>query len=111
MRLFGFLLVLLSICTLQACALGDCPDGADVTYADVEVLFTDKCVSCHSTELTGADRQNAPAGYDYDSYAAAIEHPTMTWTEVNLGHMPPSAALSDDDKETIRGWYACETPE
>jgi mono/diheme cytochrome c family protein len=111
MRLVGTLLVLVSISTLQACSLGECPDGSDVDYAAVQALFTDNCITCHSSELTGADRQDAPAAYDYDTYAAAIEHPTMTWTEVNLGHMPPNAALSDDDKETIRVWYACETPE
>ncbi len=110
MRLLGRLLVILSM-TVSGCPLGDCPDGAEVTYADVEVLFSEHCNSCHSSELTGADRQDAPAAYDFDTYTLASEHPSMTWTEVNLGHMPPSTTLSDDDKETIRVWYACETPE
>lgn len=105
------LLLLLLALPLTACSPGDCPDGADVTWTDVQVLFDAHCTSCHSTALTGADRQNAPAGYDYDTYEAASEHPTMSWTEVKLGHMPPSGALSDADQETIRVWYACETPQ
>lgn len=105
------LLLLLAVPLLPACSVGDCPDGSTVDWAEVSVLFDEHCISCHSTSLTGADRQNAPAGYDYDTYDVAIEHPTMSWTEVKLGHMPPSGALSDADKETIRAWYACETPE
>lgn len=105
------LLVGLCFCSLlAACDPGDCPEGSTVVWADVEPLFTEHCVACHSTELTGAERLEAPEGYDYDTVEVAREHPNWTWAEVKLGHMPPDGALPEQDQQLIREWLACGGP-
>ena len=111
MRMLAPLVLILTTAAMTACSPGACPDGADVAWADVEVLFTEHCTSCHTSALSGADRQDAPTDIDFDAYETARQDPTGTWTQVHLGAMPPAGALSADDKETIRVWYACETPQ
>lgn len=96
---------------LAGCDPGDCPEDSSVAWVDVEPLFTEHCTSCHSTELEGADRRDAPVGYDYDTAAAARSHPNWTWAEITLGHMPPSGALADSDQELLREWLACGGPD
>ena len=111
MRSLAPLLLVLTTVAMTACSPGACPDGADVVWADAEVLFSEHCTSCHSSALGGADRQDAPTDINFDSYEAARQDPNQTWTEVTLGAMPPAGALSADDKEALRVWYACETPQ
>ena len=106
-----YLGTLLLVSLLAACDPGDCPEGSTVLWADVEPLFSDNCTACHSSELSGDEREEAPAGYDYDSVEAARAHPNWTWAEIKLGHMPPSGALPEQDQQLIREWLACGGPE
>jgi len=77
----------------------------------VEPIFTEHCVSCHDSSLTGADRAGALAEFNYDSPEAAAASPNWTWAEVTLGHMPPAAPLAEADQQLIREWLACGGPE
>jgi mono/diheme cytochrome c family protein len=107
-RLFGSLFLW---SFLAACDPGDCPEDSAVVWADVEPLFSDHCVGCHSSSLSGEQRSEAPEEYNYDTVEAARAHPNWTWAEVMLGHMPPSGALAESAQQSIREWLACGGPE
>jgi uncharacterized membrane protein len=98
---------LLLVLPTAACDPGACPEESTVSWADVEPLFTENCTSCHSSELSGDDRLEAPEAYNYDTMEAAQAHPNWTWAEIKLGHMPPSGALSQEEQELVREWLAC----
>lgn len=104
-------LLLLLVSLALGCDPGSCPEDSTVTWADVEPLFSEHCTSCHSSQLTGADRLEAPVGYDYDSLENARAHPNWTWAEILLGHMPPAGALGEQDQQMIREWLACDGPD
>ena len=111
MKIARLLLILGLFSCFTACDPGDCPEGSTVGWADVEPLFTEHCVACHSSTLSGDERLDAPVGYGYDTIEVARAHPNWTWAEVKLGHMPPSGALGEQDQELIRAWLACGGPE
>ena len=93
------------------CDPGDCPEDSSVTWSEVEPLFIEHCNACHSSQLSAAERQDAPLGYDYDTVEAARAHPNWTWAEIKLGHMPPAGALGEQDQQMIREWLACGGPD
>ena len=93
------------------CDPGACPEESTVLWVDVEPLFAEYCLGCHSSQLSGEARREAPEAYDYDTAAESRAHPNWTWAEIQLGHMPPSAPLLDQDQQQIREWLACGGPE
>jgi uncharacterized membrane protein len=99
---------LLLVLATAACDPGDCPEGSTVSWTDVEPLFAEHCISCHSSELSGDDRVEAPENYNYDTMEAAQAHPNWTWAEIKLGHMPPTDPLSEEEQELVREWLACQ---
>ena len=103
--------LLVSLFLVSACDPGSCPSDSETVWSDVEPIFTEHCISCHDSSLSGADRAGAPAGYNYDSPAAAAASPNWTWAEVTLGHMPPSEPLAEADQQLIQEWLACGGPE
>ena len=101
-----FVVVLL----IGGCDPGPCPEDSAVVWSDVEPIFSEHCLACHSSDLEGDARSGSPAGFDYDSHEAARAEPNWTWAEISLGHMPPSGALPESDQELIRVWLACGGP-
>jgi len=93
-----------------------CPPNSDLTYDTFGQPFMESyCTHCHSSTLTGDARNGAPEGHDFDTldgilavaghideYAAAGPAGTNTV-------MPPSAPTpSDEDRQKLGEWLACE---
>lgn len=113
------LALLFSAPLLPACDSGDGSDGPNVDCATAKVpKYTEmtawaKCVSCHSSTLTGTARSAAPMGINYDTYAGARANAQSAMSEVFEGSMPlaGSPTLSDAEKDQIYNWASCDTPE
>ncbi|NMO22863.1 hypothetical protein HPC49_44005 [Pyxidicoccus fallax] len=96
-----------------------CPSSGGPTGADFGRAFMEKhCLSCHSAAVTGAAREGAPAGMDFDTpeavrqWAAAIDtHSAAGPGGVNTA-MPPAsrAAPAMDERLKLGQWLACGAP-
>jgi uncharacterized membrane protein len=111
------LALLFSALLLPACA-GDDEEGGpnvDCSTATVkpfaEVTAFAKCIACHSTAVSGAARAGAPAGINYDTYAAAMANADKGMDEVFEGAMPPGGGMTADEKTQIYNWASCDTPQ
>jgi uncharacterized membrane protein len=91
----------------------DCKSGAAVpTFAQVDAFTT--CKACHSSTLSGANRKEAPADINFDTYADAKAHAEKAASEVSGGAMPPADSkltVSQSAKDTLYRWALCGTPE
>jgi uncharacterized membrane protein len=125
MRLFSIAAVL-ALCVL-ACGGDDDDDsannggtggGADQcddapTFSEV-TAFSQVCVNCHSSTLTGNDRNGAPEGYNFDQYESASDEAEEIEELVRSGEMPPSNSgysISEAQKSALYLWIECDTPE
>lgn len=83
------------------------------TFAEV-TAFSQVCSDCHSTALSGEDRNDAPANINFDNYESAKANAEHGAEEVFEGEMPPEgsgATLTEAQKEEIYLWSLCDTPE
>ena len=91
----------------------DCATATVPTFANVSV-FSAVCTTCHSSTKTGAARNAAPVGLDFDTFAAAQPHATKAVSEVFNGAMPPngaSAQLTETQRTELYAWGLCGTPQ
>jgi uncharacterized membrane protein len=116
MKKFAILGTLLSLVAVGCASEGDLPevDCATVqvdSYAQVTGFA--KCTGCHSTQVSGAARNSAPAGWNFDTYAGASHDPTQIVHEVYEGAMPPSGypPLTAVEKDQIYAWGLCGAPQ
>jgi len=90
----------------------DCKNDAGVpSFAQVEAFTT--CKACHSSTLSAANRKEAPADINFDTYAAAKAHAQKAVSEVFSGAMPPADSkltLSQSAKDGLYRWGLCGTP-
>lgn len=91
--------------TPEACGTTTIP-----TYASLDFST---CTTCHSSALTGAARQDAPVGIDFDTYDAAKANAAEALSELEEGAMPPagSPAPSVEVMAAIAAWSTCGTPQ
>ena len=95
-----------------------CPTGNTLTYENFGQPFMNAyCISCHSSQVSGAARGGAPVDHNYDSVADvrrwatdidvhAAAGPSATNTE-----MPPALPRpSQDDRLKLGQWLACGAP-
>lgn len=90
---------------------------ASLTYENFGMSFmASYCTSCHSSTLSGADRNGAPAGEDFDTIEgilAAAEHideHAAAGPDAANEDMPPSGPMpTDAEREMLGAWLACET--
>jgi mono/diheme cytochrome c family protein len=87
--------------------LGDCPPNSDVTQTQGRQILMDNCVTCHSSQLTGAARSGAPADYNFDDIAFVREEAAELYSEAESGAMPPTGGLNDSQVESLRVYLAC----
>jgi hypothetical protein len=91
----------------------DCEDGEDIPgFADVAAF--EKCAGCHSSDLSGAERNGAPSDDNWDDYEQAMEHAEEIAHEVYEGEMPPEGSgvtLTADEKSELYRWALCGAPE
>jgi uncharacterized membrane protein len=87
--------------------------GADVPGYD-EVAAFDVCTNCHSSELTGDARNDAPPEYNFDTHEDAADEAEEIAHEVFEGEMPPAGSgfsLSQAEKDELYLWALCGAPE
>lgn len=91
----------------------DCNSGTVPKYAEVKSGALAKCTNCHSSEVSGVARVDAPANVNFDTFAAAKAEAKQAVIEVNEGAMPPKgfAEPSADEKSALYKWALCGTPE
>lgn len=91
-----------------------CPDGSPLTYVNFgQQFFDDYCTRCHSSELSGPDRNAAPAGVNFDTFASAkaVGAELIDERAVDGGAeaaMPPKEPLPTEQERIRLGeWLAC----
>lgn len=75
-------------------------------------LFTNYCLRCHSTTLSGAARNGAPLGYDWDDPASVRTHRGEMRNAVGvMNFMPPSAPRPTcDERARLVRWIDADSP-
>jgi uncharacterized membrane protein len=89
----------------------DC-DGEVPTYAEVSAF--DKCVMCHSSEISGGARRGAPSSWNFDTYEAADARAQDAVLEVFRGNMPlpgSGVTITAAERQALITWGLCGTPE
>ena len=88
----------------------DCNAGAVPKFSEVAAFNT--CNVCHSSQLSGAARNDAPSDVNYDTYAAAMADAEAAVEEVAEGKMPPEGySISEEQKQALYRWGLCGTPQ
>jgi uncharacterized membrane protein len=90
---------------------------ASLTYDNFAAAFmASYCTSCHSSALSGADRNGAPTGHDFDSLdgillvADHIDEHAAAGPDASNELMPPTDPRpTDAEREMLGAWLACET--
>lgn len=95
----------------DAASLGECPTNSMTQQVAGRTIVTQRCSSCHSSAATGAARQNAPVGVDYDTLAGIRANTAAGWEQASGGAMPPTGALNATDLENLRIFLACGAPD
>jgi uncharacterized membrane protein len=92
----------------------------NITYANfAAAFFTSYCTTCHSSAVTGAARNGAPADHNFDTLAGArlfADHidrmaganPTLTVKNTFMPPLPPTP--SDHERQQLACWIAAGTP-
>ncbi len=87
----------------------DCATVAVPVFSDVAAFAS--CNGCHSSAVTGADRQGAPVNIDFDTYDSAVANIDKAMEEVAEGAMPPNGALATADADALYAWGQCGKPQ
>ena len=75
-------------------------------------IFRQKCLSCHLSTLPAGQRDSAPVGVDFDTFATAKQFgDEIVERAVELMDMPPSGSLSDEEKQALLNWKTLGFPE
>ncbi|MEF3076015.1 hypothetical protein V2P20_13350 [Methylobacter sp. Wu1] len=80
-----------------------------------EKVFATNCLSCHSSELTGAARNGAPPGVNWDTYEATLPNADNAITRaVEAMTMPPAGTkppLNQEQKDAMLAWQSAGFPQ
>ena len=87
--------------------LGECPPDSEAQQAEGRSVVTVQCQRCHSSQLSGAQRQEAPEDLNFDDLSVVREEAESMYGEAKEGEMPPEGALSTESIEAMRVWLAC----
>ena len=90
-------------------SIGECPpNSTDAEIAGYDVV-SGRCMTCHSTALTGTARQGAPAYLNFDDPSVLKSESESMYSEAVSGSMPPdyAAKITGTDLENMRIWLAC----
>ncbi len=80
-------------------------------YAELSSAFS-RCTNCHSSQLTGAARNAAPVGTDYDTYDLAKPNAQKIYDRVADGTMPQAGypPFQGTEKDDMLAWADCGAP-
>lgn len=110
LRVPSFMALLLAA-SGAACGPQDCAESDAVWAGDAEAFFADYCLECHSSALAGDDRNDAPEGVDFDTYALlAAQDLEGVATQIELGYMPSADAAASptpDQRDRVVTWLRC----
>ena len=71
----------------------------------MQPLLETRCTGCHSSSLSGGDRNGAPPSVNLDSYAGLLEVAELANTRVQQGAMPPlSGGLAASERMLFQAW-------
>jgi len=95
-----------------------CPQGSTLTAQNFGNAFMDQyCTRCHSSTLTGAARQDAPVGMDFDTLdgvhanAQAIDEEAGSGPKRTNTAMPPNGTSpTTEERQKLSEWLACGAP-
>jgi hypothetical protein len=96
-----------------------CPDeGTTLTYENFAAPFMAAyCVRCHSSEVTGADRNGAPSDHNFDThfeivaFTDHIDWMTGSGPDATNTQMPPDGSKpSLEERQKLSEWLACGGP-
>lgn len=99
--------------TTDAVVTGDCPPDSTLDYANTgEGFIRTWCLSCHSATVTGASRQGAPAGVDFDTYDDVVQWLDRIEARATgeNASMPPAGGVFEQDLVLFEEWVACGGP-
>ena len=89
----------------------------DITYTDdIAPIFEAKCNYCHNHEKTGLEREGAPLGVDYTTYAASVKSALGALDEIWAAEMPPVCEAcppvpNAEQANLLCNWIKQGTPE
>lgn len=96
-----------------------CPDGGTaLTYENFGQEFVaDFCLRCHSVEVEGDDREDAPSDHNFDThfecmaFADHMDQKAGSGPESTNEAMPPSAPRpTTEQRAMLSEWLACGAP-
>ena len=93
-----------------------CPTTAAPTYESFGTKFMDDyCTRCHSSTLSGAARNGAPEGHDFDTLDGVLlvaehidEYAAAGPAAVNTIMPPSDPKPSESERSQLGEWLACE---
>lgn len=70
------------------------------------------CTGCHSADLAGSARYDAPPGTDFDTPASARAWRERIWIRAADGNatMPPAGGPDMEERRRLGEWLACGAP-
>lgn len=94
------------------------PGGTTLTYDSFAApFFTAHCTRCHSSANTGAARNGAPIGFDFDTAAGVAMRSVRIDAVAAAGadriniFMPLSGSMpADAERDDLAEWIACGMP-
>lgn len=95
-----------------------CPTDSQLSYENFGRTFMDSyCLRCHSSTVTGADREGAPDDHNFDTraeiqtFAEHIDEMAGSGPDATNTIMPPDGdAPSQAEREMLSQWLACGAP-
>lgn len=97
-----------------------CESGSTLTYESFgETFMLDYCVSCHDSAKTGALRQDAPKGVDFDTIEGVRKHLKAIDAYAAAGpkgtndEMPPPEEDEQptlSERQQLGEWISCGAP-
>lgn len=86
-----------------------CPPNSTAAQERGFDLVADKCRNCHDSSLSGAARNGAPAGKDYDkqSVVTATADAISNRLASTAAPMPPDGKLPANEISDIETWIDC----
>jgi hypothetical protein len=88
------------------------PQHAYEGYSGVRsTVFATHCLSCHSSDKAGPDRNGAPEDVNFDTYQATLHHAERAVARaVDEMTMPPASSgippLTEEQKSAMKGWQS-----
>ncbi|MFT4978384.1 MAG: hypothetical protein ACI8S6_004294 [Myxococcota bacterium] len=98
-------------CTRSDDMLSDTGEPACGSWASVgQPLVLSQCAGCHSSRLSGSDRQGAPAGVDLETLDGVRSHTDRVLARAVEAQDMPVGGLGEAERERLERWLGCGAP-